>query len=128
MNIEPKDNKDPIDSLRSSMFRQVRCPKMDALTIFIPKNQKPSAEVQKVLDEAGASRWFPQDEGHLVQIPNVFDSYDDNLFKLEIDGWDHEHCDKCGGTIEPDDLCRVAEQDNRQYLFCENCYENLNQK
>ncbi len=128
MNIESEDDKDPIDSLTASMFRQVRCPKMDALTVFIPKDQEPFPEVQKVLDEAGHQRWFPQDGGHLVKIPNVFDSYDDNLFKLEKDAWDHEHCYKCGATIDPDDLYWAAEPDNCLYLFCESCYQKLNQK
>lgn len=128
MNTESECDKDPIDDLTSSMFRQVRRPKMDALTVFIPKEQKPSHDVQKILDEAGSQRWFPQDGGHLVKIPNVFDSYDDSLFKLEKDAWEHEHCDKCGATIDPDDLCWAAETNNTLYLFCESCYQNLSQK
>jgi len=128
MNAESEYDKNSIDNLTSSMFRQICCPKCDALTVFIPKGQKPASEVQKILDEAGPQRWFPQKGGHLVKIPNIFDSYDDNLFKIEKDAWDHEHCDKCGATINSGELCWIAGPDNNTYLFCESCYQNLNQK
>ena len=128
MNKKPGKNKDPIDNLKPNMFHQVRFPKMDSLTIFIPENQKPSPEVQRIVDEAGSSRWFPQKGGHLVKIPNVFDTYDEKLFKIEKVGWDHEHCFKCGGTIDSDISCWVAELKNRQYLFCNSCYLSLKHK
>jgi hypothetical protein len=125
VSIESKNNKDPIDRLTSSIFFKTRCPKKDALTVFIPKDQEPSPEIKKILDEAGPSRWFPQDGGHLVKIPNIFDSYDEKLFKIEKDAWDHEHCDKCGGTIEYDEICWVTELENNRYLFCNSCYRKL---
>ncbi len=128
MGIEPENYEKHIDSLTSNMFRQVYCPKRDALTVFIPKDQKPSDEVQKVLDEAGPQRWYPQEGGNLVKIPNIFDSYDASLFKIEKDGWNHEHCDKCGTTINSGDLCWAAESDDNTYLFCDNCCRNLKQK
>jgi hypothetical protein len=127
MNAESENDKE-IDSLTTGMFHQICCPKSDALTVFIPEGQKPSSEVQKVLDEAGHQRWFPQEGGHLVKIPNVFDSYDDSIFKIEKDAWDHEHCDKCGATINYSDLCWAADMENSTYLFCESCYQNLKQK
>ena len=123
MKSEPE--KEPVDSLTRDMFRKVRCPIMDALTVFIPKDQEPSPQIQKVLDEAGDQRWFPNEQGHLVKIRNVFDTYDDNLFKLEKNGWNHEHCDKCGGTIDPEDECWYAEVDDRFFLFCDTCYQKF---
>ena len=99
--------------------------KLDALTVFIPKGQKPSPEIQKVLDEAGPQKWFAKDEGYLIKIPNVFESYDENLFKLEKDAWDHDHCDKCGAVIDSGDLCWVADQEDGFYLFCDICYQKL---
>lgn len=128
MRNESEYDKEPLKNLTSSMFRRVSLPKRDALTVFIPKDQKPSSEVKKILDEAGPQRWFPQEGGHLVKIPNIFDSYDNKIFKLEKDAWDHEHCDKCGAAIYSGDLCWVTEPDNNQYLFCDSCYQNLNQK
>jgi hypothetical protein len=128
MSKESEYNEGTIDRLTSNMFHQVTCPRSDALTVFIPKDQKPSSEIQKVLEEAGPQRWFPQEGGHLVKIPNVFDSYDNTVFKLEKDSWDHEHCDKCGASINFGETCWTAETDNNTYLFCDNCYHNLNQK
>jgi hypothetical protein len=127
MNTESEYDKE-INSLTSGMFHQVYCPKRDALTVFIPKDQKPSPVVQKALDEAGPQRWFPQEGGHLVKIPNVFDSYDDSIFKIEKNAWNHEHCDKCETTINSGDMCWAAESDNSTYLFCDDCYQNLKQK
>jgi len=125
MTEEPEDFEEPIDSLTSSMFRQIRCPKMDALTIFIPEGQEPPPEVEKMLDEVGLQRWFPEEKGNLVKCPNVLESYDEKLFTLEKDGWDHEHCDKCGGTIEPEELCWKADKGNSVFLFCNRCYQKL---
>jgi hypothetical protein len=111
------------------MFRKIHYVPMDALTIFIPKGQKPSPVVQKYLDEAGPCRWFPQDGGHLIKFPDVFKSYDDSLFKLEKNGWDHEHCDNCGNTISIDDECWEAESDENSYcLFCSKCYNGLSEE
>jgi hypothetical protein len=128
MSKESEYNEEAIDKLTSNIFRQVTCPRSDALTVFIPKDQKPSSEVQKVLEEAGPQRWFPQEGGHLVKIPNAFDSYDNTVFKLEKNSWDHEHCDKCGTMINSGELCWAAEANNNTYLFCDNCYQNLKQK
>ena len=125
MNEDFENTNDPINNLLSSMFHQIIYPKIDALTVFIPDGQKPSPEIQKVLNEAGPQRWYPKDNGYLVKCPNIFDKFDENLFKLEKDAWDHEHCDKCGNTINSGEKCWASEENNTFYIFCDACYKKL---
>lgn len=123
MSYNPEENQNELTSLTADKFKQITLPKFDALTVFIPEGQKPSPEVQKVFDEADGEKWFPQNGGYLVKIANTFESYDEKLFKLEKDAWDHEHCDKCGNTIDAGDKCWV-DNDNK-FLFCNDCYNKL---
>ena len=110
------------------MFRKAVCPEMDALVVFVPKGQKPPPEVQRVLDEAGPQRWFPVDGGNVVKCPSVVDTYDERLFKLEKGGWDHEHCDSCGRTINVGEPCWAAEEADEFFLICDVCHQELKTK
>jgi hypothetical protein len=124
-NESDKAKDDAFENLTSGMFTKVRCPRRDALVVFIPKNQEPTHAVQKILDEAGSQRWYPKNDGHLVMCPNIFDNYDDRLFNLEKNAWDHEHCDKCGKTISADTDCWISHNTKNYYMFCDDCYKSL---
>jgi len=117
--------KDPLEGFKADMFRKTVCPEMDALVVFIPKGREPSPEVKKVLDEAGPQRWFPKEGGNIVKCPHVVDTFDEGLFKIEKGGWDHEHCEACGATIDVGKSCWEAETDDEFFLICEGCYQKL---
>jgi hypothetical protein len=114
---------DPLKDLRVDIFQKETFQAMDALVIFIPKGQERSDEVQRVLDEAGSRREFPQDNGYIIRCPNVVDSFDKTLFEVEKGGWEHEHCDTCGRTIDVGDPYWISEDE--VYLICDSCYQKL---
>jgi len=121
-----EDEQNNIDNLTADMFRETRCPQQDALTVFIPDGEEPSPEIQNYLNAVESCRWYPQDGGHLIKFPNIFEKYEENLFQLEKNAWDHEHCDKCGKTINANNKCWVATIDDEYfYLFCDSCYLKL---
>jgi hypothetical protein len=122
------DIRDPLEGLTAEKFRKAVCPETDALVVFVPEGKNPPPEVQRVLDEAGPQRWFPIEGGNLVKCPCVVDTYDESLFKLEKGGWDHEHCDSCGRTIDVGDSYWVAEDANEFILICNVCHQRLRTK
>jgi hypothetical protein len=126
---DPSDEiRDPLEGLTAEMFRKTVYPGTDALMVFVPEGKKPSPEVQKILDEAGSQRWFPVEGGNTVKCPFVTDTYDESLFKLEKGGWDHEHCDTCGCTIDVGDSCWVTEEADEFFLICDVCHQKLRTK
>jgi len=42
--------------------------------------------------------------------------------RIEPDAWDHEHCKRCGETIQPMTLCFVSTGD-WEAILCEKCHE-----
>ena len=125
MSNNADEPKDLLEGFNVDMFRKTVCPKTDALVVFIPKDQEPSPEIKKVLDEAGPQRWFPKEDGNIVKCPNVVNTFDKTIFKLEKGGWDHEHCDACGNTIDAGMSCWIAKKDDELFLICELCYKKL---
>ena len=43
-------------------------------------------------------------------------------FTLKRGAWDHEHCSRCGDTIEPMTLCWVTPPNEDYVLLDEKCY------
>lgn len=119
---------DSLEGLTAEMFRKAVCPETDALVVFVPKGKSLPPEVKSVLDEAGPQRWFPVEGGNIVKCPHVVDTYDESIFKLEKGGWDHEHCDSCGHTINNGDYCWIAEKADDFFLICDACYRELKRK
>jgi hypothetical protein len=127
MIADSNSEKDFFKGLQADMFKKTIFAKTDALVVFIPKGKEPPPEVKKVLDEAGPQRFYPKDGGHLVKCPYIGESFDKTLFTIEKDGWDHEHCDNCGTTIDVGESYWVSETDEI-ILICDSCYQKLQQK
>ena len=124
MTANSNKEQDFLKALRADIFRKTIFAKMDALVVFIPKGQEPSPEVKKVLDEAGPQRFYPQDGGNLVKCPYVVENFEKNIFMIEKDGWNHEHCDNCGTTIDAGETYWISETDEI-ILICNGCYKQL---
>ena len=122
-----QSDKDPLEDLRAEMFEKETFQAMDALVVFIPKGQKPSEEVQRVLYEAGVSRHYMKDGGSVIKCPYVAESFDNKLFKIEKGGWEHEHCDTCNNIISVGDSYWISEGDE-VYLVCENCHQEIKKR
>lgn len=122
-----QSDKDPLKDLRAEMFEKETFQAMDALVVFIPKGQKPSKEVQRVLDEAGRRRYYMKDGGRIIKCPYVVESFDNKLFKIEKGGWEHEHCDTCNSIISAGDSYWISDE-NEFYLICNNCYQEIKER
>lgn len=122
-----QSNEGPLKDLRAEMFEKETFQAMDALVVFVPKGQKPSKEVQDVLDEAGVRRYYMKEEGSVIKCPCVVESFDNKLFKIEKGGWGHEHCDTCNSVINAGDTYWISDGDE-VYLICENCYKEIKER
>ncbi|MGD2094357.1 MAG: hypothetical protein PVH77_05045 [Phycisphaerales bacterium] len=125
--MSKQSDENPLKDLRAEMFKKGTFQAMDALVVFIPKGQKPSEEVQRVLDEAGPRRYYMKDGGSVIKCPYVVESFDNKLFKIEKGGWGHEHCDTCNNIISVGDSYWISEGDE-VYLVCENCYQEIKKR
>jgi hypothetical protein len=84
----------------------------------------PDAEMKEVMDRTGFSRWYPVEGGHRLRTLYEGGSYNQARFTLVKGGWDHEHCSRCGSTIEPMTLCWVTRADS-YVLLDEKCHTEL---
>ena len=98
-----------LDSLRRLSFMPSRIPALDALEIFVPDGAAADAELEELQRRSGGSRWYPVQGGHRVLILYEGGPYNAQRFSLAKGAWDHEHCSRCGATIEPMTLCWVTE-------------------
>ncbi len=108
-------------NLRALSYVASRIPALGALVVFIPTGQSPDPEVQETLDRIGVTRWFPLPEGHRVLVPYEGGPFNAEKFALEKGAWDHEHCKRCGATIEPMTICWVTET-GPYIILCELCH------
>jgi hypothetical protein len=109
------------DELRRLPWRKSRIPKLDALEAFVPTGAEDDEAVEKATALSGLSRWYPVEGGHRVVVLYEGGEYDDARLSLVEGGWDHEHCERCGGTIEPMALC-WATADGPSILLCAACH------
>jgi hypothetical protein len=110
-----------------SIFKQLsyhssRIPALDALSAFVTDEDDPI--IQAAATHAGFSRWYPENGGHKVLIPYEGGPYDSTRFTIEKGAWDHEHCKRCGETIEPMTLCCVS-AGGPYVILCESCHNEL---
>jgi hypothetical protein len=91
---------DAFDEYRGLDFMESRIPVLDGLTAFVADGSAPSPEVATELARHGQSRWYPVPGGHKVMVPREWDSYDSEHFAVEAGAWDHDHCSRCGDTIQ----------------------------
>jgi hypothetical protein len=113
-----------LSELRKLTFVPSRIPRLDALEVFVPKGSEADPAIEEVTKRTGASRWFPVDGGHRVQILYEGGDYDQARFSLVRGGWDHEHCTRCGNTIPSMTRCWVTESE-RYIVLCEACHKLL---
>ena len=102
-------------------FMQSRMPAQDALESFVPTGEQADDEMNEVIGRTGSSRWYPVEGGHIVRVLYEGGPFNPERFKLVEGGWDHEHCSRCGATIEPMTLCWVT-RDGPFVLLDERCY------
>ena len=116
--------RDELEELRGLRFMPSRIPAQDALEGFVPTGQTPDSEVQAILDEGWASRWYPIDGGHRLLVLYDGGPYSADHFTLRPGAWDHEHCSHCGASIAPMTLCWVTET-GEYVLLDDQCYQLL---
>jgi hypothetical protein len=108
---------------RQLTYQSSRIPALDALSAFVGGEDEDSI-VQVAVDRAGFSRWYPENGGHKVLIPYEGGPYDPARFTIEKGAWDHEHCTRCGATIEPMTLCWVS-VGGAYVILCESCRQQV---
>lgn len=84
---------------RKSMLEPYTFPGTHAAVVFVPEGQKPSQELDKILSRSSQQRWYPMEGGFDVKVPWHFCKGDEQLFRREEWGWDHEHCDFCNAHV-----------------------------
>jgi hypothetical protein len=99
-----------------------RIPARDALAAFVAEGSSPDAELERMRERTGSSRWYPVAGGHRVVTPYDGGPYDSARFSLEPRAWDHEHCDACRGRIAAMTLCHVTEPGQPYILLCAACF------
>lgn len=62
--------------------------------------------------------------GHRLRVLYQGGGFDPARFTLVPGGWDHEHCSRCGGTVEPMTLCWVT-PDGPSVLLDEKCHREV---
>jgi hypothetical protein len=118
------DSTDRDVEYRTRDFMRSRIPAQDALEAFVPTGSAPDAEMKEVMSRTGFSRWYPIDGGHTLRTLYEGGSYNEQRFTLVKGGWDHEHCSRCGASIEPMTLCWVT-RDDPFLLLDEACHETV---
>jgi hypothetical protein len=104
-------------------YHQSRIPVLDALSAFVADGVEDPI-VQATVERVGYSRWYPEQGGHRVLILYEGGPYDTDRFTIEKGAWDHEHCKRCGGTIEPMTLCWVS-TGGAYVILCESCHTQI---
>jgi hypothetical protein len=97
-----------------------RIPKRKALATFV-NDGEPCPSPVEVAMKSHPARWYPENGGHRVLILYEGGAYDNVIFRLEAEGWDHEDCDVCGKAIAPLALCYVTSL-GPYIALCTSCY------
>ena len=105
-------------------YQPSRIPALDALSAFVI-DEDDDPVVQAAVKRAGFSRWYPENGGHKVLIPFEGGPYDSARLTIEKGAWDHEHCKRCGATIEPMTLCWVSAAGGPYVLLCDSCHDKI---
>jgi len=104
-------------------YHASRIPALDALSAFVADGVDDPV-VEAASEHAGFARWYPVNGGHKVLIPHEGGPYDSARFTIEKGVWDHEHCKRCGQTIEPMTLCWVSRR-GPYVILCESCHGQI---
>jgi hypothetical protein len=110
-----------------SEFDQHTFPGIDARMVFLPIGSRPQGRLKEALDHAGQQRAYPVEGGHIIKVPSFHVEEFADLFDVERNGWDHEHCDFCNASINVGQQCWTT-RDEYFKVACEICYENLGAK
>jgi hypothetical protein len=115
---------DDIAQYSAAAFMPSRIPARDAVEAFFRTGVVPEAETEALLARTGVSRCYPVEGGHWLRVLYEGGEYDAQRFRLLPGGWDHEHCDRCGGMIAPMALCWVT-RDDPDVVLDEPCARDL---
>jgi len=108
--------------LRRLRYQPTRLPALDALEAHVPTGMEADPELRESVATFGLSRWYPVEDGHRVLVPYQGADFNERRFTLRKGAWDHEHCKRCGETIQPMTLCFVSTGD-WEAILCEKCHE-----
>ena len=111
-----------LEDLRGLSFMPSRIPALDALEIFVPDGAPADPELNELQSRLGQSRWYPVEGGHRVLI--LYEGGPYNSQRFSKGAWDHEHCSRCGHTIEPMTLCWVTVS-GQYVLLDEKCHTEV---
>ena len=96
---------------------------LDAATYFVAgPDDEPPEDVLDIMHEATSLRVYPVDGGNLWVVP--FRDVADHAacFERKTRGWDHDHCDCCGETIDiGETLWSTEHQDYGWCVLCTEC-------
>jgi hypothetical protein len=99
-----------------------RVPPRKALVTFLPEGPECPPAVRIAMQERSGSRWIPEEGGHRVLFLYEGGPYDEAVFRLEAEGWDHEDCNACASPVPAMALCYVTDAD-RYIVLCPACYD-----
>lgn len=119
----------PLSQFTKAMLEEYEFPGSDAAVVFVPEGESPSPEAKQVLGRSHQQRWYPVSGGHTAKVPRYCSKGSESLFVREKKGWDHEHCDFCGADVKMGELAwSVDTEAGGIWLFCRECYEQLEEK
>jgi len=95
----------------------------DALVAFVSDSGKTGRSIRRWIDGGGESRWYPVAGGHLVKWPYKGQPPDGN-FRVEVGGWDHEHCSTCNGNIAVGEYCWITRRGSF-FIVCRKCKRRM---
>jgi hypothetical protein len=110
--------------LRQFEFMQGRIPKLDAVTTFVRTGDEADPRIAEMHARTGFSRWFPVEGGHRVSFPYERGPFDESVFQIEHEAWDHETCKICRSRIDPMTLCWVTKS-GPYVILCSSCHSEI---
>jgi hypothetical protein len=112
-------------ALPDMLWQQFEFHPSDALVAMVPAGQESDAWLMAVMEQNNQARIYPVEGGHLYKFPyQGGEEFDPDLFKIERDAWDHEHCDVCQERISAGDRF-WASSEEPYALLCTRCSTEL---
>ncbi len=111
-------------SLRRRRFERVRFKGCDALVAWVPEGQPAPNVVQAGIETGTDMRIYPIKGGYLFKWPYMGAAGPLEGFRVEVGGWDHEHCSACNRNIEIDGTAWLTARGS-YFQLCPYCYRRV---
>ena len=95
------------------------------MVAFVPNEGEVAVAIREKLRVPCDQRLYPTEAGHQVKWPYQGEPFDPSHFRLEIGGWDHEHCSACNGTIKVKEIAWITRRGSF-YVLCRSCHRRRN--